>query len=127
MKTKLTAPTAVLLLLCATAVLAEDRLGVTVYPGAKYDDADTKFAKKNCVHITCEEIYLFITSASQDTVLEFYKSHKDLILYPENGEGTYSFVSKASGAILSVQSPLPEFITGGKGTTLITINSLPKR
>jgi hypothetical protein len=125
----------VFLVFFAAAALAEERLGVPVYPGAKYDEADSKISKRNCVHITCEEVYLFVTSASIDTVSKFYKAQKDIDISPlgkkeiqetEDGGFEILYFSRATGAQIYITSPLPEYITGKKGTTLIKIFSLPR-
>ena len=68
-------------ILVATVAWAEDKLGVPVYPGAKFDAVDTKTAKQLVTDAAC---YQCVDNIAK--VVDFYKKQAGLkLLTPPKG------------------------------------------
>jgi hypothetical protein len=120
MRRKISAVAAVLFFLYATAVLAEERFGVTVYPGAKYDADSSDFLKKSGI---AKEAATFRTNDSVGKVVDFYKSQqgfKNLSITKEGGMFTKNNVD------VTIQNPWMNMATGKMiSDTLISIVKRP--
>jgi len=120
-KSKLSAGVAVLLFLCATSVLAEERFGVAVYPGAKYDADTSKFLKQSGM---AQEAACFRTDDSVVKVVEFYKAQQGLKNLGSTKEGG---MFRKSNIDVTIQKPWMNMATGKMmQDTLISIIKLPQ-
>ena len=100
---------------------AEERFGVAVYPGAKYDEATSKSLKES-MQLTAA---CFRTNDSVDKVAAFYKKQKGLSLLGDATKEGALFRSP-SGVDVTIQSPWMNMKTGGMmKDTLISIVKMP--
>src|SRR3974390_1582571 len=121
MTRKLSAVVAVLLFLCATAALAEERFGLAVYPSAKYDADTSKFLKQSGM---AQEAACFRTDDSVAKVVDFYKAKqgfKNLSSTKEGGMFT------KNNTDVTIQKPWMNMATGKMmQDTLISIIKRPQ-
>ena len=113
---------AVLLALCASYAVAEEQLGVPVYPGAKYDQVMTTVLKKSPSVLGAA----YRTDAAMAEVTEFYR--KQGLLFLRVGEPTKErarFKKTDTGVDVVVQNPWKDPHTGVtmKGTLIMIIQS----
>jgi hypothetical protein len=86
---------------------AEERFGVPVYPGAKYDEATSRSLKESMnIEAVC-----FRTSDSVAKVVDFYKKQKSLSIFGDATKESALFRSK-SGVDVTVQNPWMDMKTG---------------
>ncbi len=95
---------------------AEERFGVAVYPGAKYDDATSKYmSESQQLTIAC-----FRTNDGLDKVAAFYRKQKGLSVRGDVLRENAYFQSDS--ADVTIQKPWMNVITGRMMTdTLISI------
>lgn len=96
---------AVVFLLGAGLVSADEKLGVKVYPGAKPDGAATDFLKQ-----MSPQAAAYKTTDSLEKVLEFYKKHSGLRLIGTTKEG--GMFRKGHTIDVTVQNPWMDTKTG---------------
>ena len=111
---------AVVILLCVSYAVAGEQLGVTVYPGAAYDQAMTKVLKKT----PGVEGAAYRTDDTMARVTEFYRKQGLLLL--RLGDTTNErarFKKTDTGVDVIVQSPWKDPRTGAtmKGTLIMII------
>jgi hypothetical protein len=117
---KIVAFLAVALLAINYAAGAEERFGVTVYPGAKYDEATSRAIKEGMgMEAAC-----FRTNDGVAKVVDFYKKQKMLqLLGDATKEGA---LFRAKTVDVTVQSPWMNMKTGAMmKDTLISIVKQP--
>ena len=102
------------------AASAEERFGVQVYPGAKYDEATSRSLKESMsIEAAC-----FRTNDSVAKVVEFYKKQQSLSLLGEATKEGALFRSKTVD--VTVQNPWMNMKTGAMmKDTLISIVKQP--
>ena len=112
---KMMACVAVLLLAGLVMTEAEEKLGLPVYDGAKYDEATSKAVSESMsVHAAC-----YVTSDSVAKVTEFYKKQPGLEFMGGNDEGG---MFKKGEVTLTIQNPWMDMKTGKMmNTTLISV------
>ena len=95
---------------------AEERFGVAVYPGAKYDDATSKYMSESLqLTIAC-----YRTNDSLDKVAAFYRKQKGLSLRGDVLKENAHFQSDT--ADVTLQKPWMNVISGRMmNDTLISI------
>jgi len=95
---------------------AEERFGVVVYPGAKYDEATSKYMSENMqLTITC-----FRTNDSLSKVAEFYRKQKGFSTRGDVLKENAYFQSNT--ADVTLQSPWLNVMSGRMmSDTLISI------
>jgi hypothetical protein len=101
------------------SVYAEERFGITVYPGAKYDEATSKSLKEMMqINAAC-----FRTNDKVEKVVAFYKKHKDLALFGDATAEGALFQSKKNIDV-TIQSPWMNMKTGTmmKDTLISIVN-----
>ena len=104
---KILALAAALVLTGICAAGAEERYGVAVYPGAKYDDASSKFLKESMnMDAAC-----YRTGDGVDKVVAFYKKQKGLSLFGDATKEGALFQSK-NNIDVTIQSPWMDMKTG---------------
>lgn len=108
--------------LCVSYALAEEQLGVAVYPGAKYDQVMTTLLKKS----PSVEGAAYRTDATMAEVTEFYR--KQGLLFLRLGDTTKEsarFKKTDTGVDVVVQSPWKDPHTGAtmKGTLIMIIQN----
>ena len=112
----------VVVVLCASYAVAEEQLGVTVYPGATYDQVMTTVLKKT----PSIEGAAYRTDASLAEVAEFYRKHGLLFLRLGNPtkEGA-RFKQTDTGVDVIIQNPWKDPHTGAtmKGTLIMIIQN----
>ncbi len=111
---------AVVFALCASYAVAEERLGVTVYPGATYDLVMTTVLKKS----PNVEGAAYRTAATMAEVTEFYR--KQGLIFLRLGsptKGHARFKKTDTGVDVIVQNPWKDPHTGAtmKGTLIMII------
>jgi len=111
---------AVVFALCASYAVAEERLGVTVYPGATYDQLMTTVLKKS----PSMEGAAYRTDAPMAKVTEFYR--KQGLLFLRLGDPSKErarFKKTATGVDVVIQNPWKDPYTGAtmKGTLIMII------
>ncbi len=110
---------AIVLALCVSYAVAEERLGVAVYPGAAYDQVMTMVIKKT----PAVEGAAYRTDATLAEVMEFYR--KQGLLFLRLGEPTKErarFKKTDTGVDVVVQNPWKDPHTGATmKSTLIMI------
>jgi hypothetical protein len=111
---------AVALLAVMSAAGAEERYGVTVYPGAKYDEATSRAIKDGMgMEAAC-----FRTNDSVAKVVDFYRQQKTLKLLGDATKEGALFRSKTVD--VTVQNPWMNMKTGAMmKDTLISIVKQP--
>ncbi len=110
---------AFVLMVCISSAAAEERLGVAVYPGAKYDQARTKQLRESM----SVRGAAYRTSANIAEVVEFYKKQGLLFLkIGSTSKETARFKKVDTDVDVVVQSPWQDAKTGATMTdTLIMI------
>ena len=99
---------------------AEERFGVIVYPGAKYDEATSKFLTES-MQLTAA---CFRTSDSLEKVATFYRKQKGLTLLGDVMKENAIFQSK--NVDVTLQSPWMNMKSGSMmNDTLISIVKKP--
>ena len=99
---------------------AEERFGVAVHPGAKYDDGTSK-ALKDAMHV---EAACFRTGDSVAKVVEFYKKQGLNLLGPATNEGAMFRSGKVD---VTIQNPWMNMKTGAMmKDTLVSIVRQPE-
>jgi len=111
---------AVVFALCASYAVAEERLGVTVYPGATYDQLMTTVLKKS----PSMEGAAYRTDAPMAKVTEFYR--KQGLLFLRLGDPSKErarFKKTDTGVDVVIQNPWKDPYTGAtmKGTLIMII------
>lgn len=111
---------AVVFALCASYAVAEEQLGVTVYPGAAYDQVMTKVLEKS----PSVEGAAYRTGDTLAEVTEFYR--KQGLLFLRVGEPMKErarFKKTDTGVDVIVQNPWKDPHTGAtmKGTRIMII------
>jgi hypothetical protein len=100
---------ATIVLMAATVIFGEEKLGVQVYPGAKPDSATAEAVKKM---MSASEVGCFRTSDTVSKVLEFYKKQANLKEMGTTAEGGM-FQKKGDDKVsLTVQNPWMDMATG---------------
>lgn len=105
---------------CVSYAVAEEQLGVAVYPGATYDQVMTKVLKRS----PSVEGAAYRTEATMAEVTEFYR--KQGLLFLRIGEPTKErarFKKTDTGVDVIVQNPWKDPNTGAtmKGTLIMII------
>lgn len=111
---------AVVFALCASYAVAEEQLGVAVYPGATYDLVMTTVLKKT----PSVEGAAYRTNASLAEVTEFYRKQGLLFLrLGEPAKERVRFKKTETGVDVIVQNPWKDPHTGAtmKGTLIMII------
>ncbi|MCL4475050.1 MAG: hypothetical protein M1508_02315 [Nitrospirae bacterium] len=105
---------AVIFLMSVSLIFAEEKFGVTVYPGAKFDSGVTDFLKQ-----ISPESAAYRTSASVAKVVEFYKQQPGLKYMGGDKENA---MFRKGDIDVTVQSPWMDTKTGKMmNDTLISI------
>jgi len=108
---------AAMVLVAATLAIAEEKLGVQVYPGAKLDTATTDAVKK----MMNTDAGCYRTSDAVDKVVAFYKKQGNLTEMGTTKEGG-AFRKKGEDVMVTVQNPWMDMATGKMNKdTLISI------
>jgi hypothetical protein len=111
---------AAVVVLCVSYAVAEERLGVTVYPGATYDLGMTTVLKKT----PSIEGAAYRTDASMAEVTEFYRKQGLLFLrLGEPAKERVRFKKTDTGVDVILQNPWKDPHTGAtmKGTLIMII------
>lgn len=111
----------VLFALCASYAVAEERLGVAVYPGAAYDQAMTEVLKRS----PSVEGAAYRTKDGISEVTEFYRKQGLIFLHVGHPTKESARFKKAdTGVDVVVQNPWKDPRTGStmKGTLIMIIN-----
>ena len=111
---------AVLFMLSASYTVAEEQLGVTVYPGATYDQVLTKLLKKS----PSVEGAVYLTGDTLAEVAEFYRKQGLILLrLGEPMKERARFKKTDTGVDVIVQNPWKDPRTGAtmKGTLIMII------
>ena len=116
MKKRTVALAAFLVMLAGISlVAAEEKFGVAVYDGAKYDEATTQFL----IQAMKVEAYCCRTNDTVAKVIAFYKKQPGLELIDENDKGG---MFKKGDVDVTIQNPWMDMKTGKTNTdTLISI------
>jgi hypothetical protein len=102
---KMMAWVAVLLFAGLSMAQAEEKFGLTVYDGAKYDDATSKTVSESMsIHAAC-----YLTNDSVAKVIEFYKKQPGLEFMGGNEEGA---MFKKGDVDITIQNPWMDMKTG---------------
>ena len=113
---------AVVVVLCVSYAVAEERLGIAVYPGATYDQTMTTVLKRT----PSIEGAAYRTNASMDEVTEFYRKQGLLLLrFGEPTKERARFKQTDTGVDVIVQNPWKDPRTGApmKGTLIMIIQN----
>jgi hypothetical protein len=111
---------AVVIALCASYAVAEEQLGVAVYPGATYDLVMTTMLKKS----PSVEGAAYRTDATMAEVTEFYRKQGLLLLRLGNPTKEHARFKKTDTNVdVIVQNPWKDPHTGAtmKGTLIMII------
>jgi hypothetical protein len=113
---------AVMFALCASYAVAEEQLGVAVYPGATYDQVMTKMLKKS----PSVEGAAYLTDEAMDKVAAFYRKQGLLLLrLGDPAKERARFKKTDTDVDVVLQNPWKDPRTGAtmKGTLIMIIKS----